>query len=190
SKAAALVLNHGVYRVRSHEFEWIGGSTSYLGSRGVSAELLKRISSLLKILSVNAVNDIEPYRWIKLSVNAAVNPLTALHGVKNKYIVMDENLFKAAVKVVEEVRDVAEKFNVRFYEDPLEEMVRVVKATGENYSSMCQDLMNGRRTEVDYINGEVVVRGKRVGVETPFNELLWLMIKFKESRGMKSGGVN
>lgn len=188
-RTATLVLNHGVHRIGSHEFVWIGGSASYLGSEGASEELLKEISSLLKVLSVSVVSNIEPYRWVKLSVNAAINPLTALHGVRNKYVVIDENLFRVATKVVNEVREVAEKSNIRLYTNPLEEMARVAKATGENYSSMCQDLMSGKRTEVDYINGEVVLRGRKVGVETPLNEALWLLIKFKESHRSELGRV-
>jgi 2-dehydropantoate 2-reductase len=181
SKTATMVLNHGVYRVGNREFKWIGGSTSYLGGKGISRELLSSIASLLEVLSVQVVDDIEPYRWLKLAVNAAINPLTALYEVKNKLIIIDENLFKIATMVVAETQRVAEKYGVVMPVDPLKEVVRVAEATGENYSSMLQDIIWGKRTEVDYINGEVVVRGRRAGVLTPVNEVLWLMIKYKES---------
>ena len=185
-KTAAMVLNHGVYRLGNQEFKWIGGSTSYLGGKGISRELLSSIASLLKILSVQVVDDIEPYRWLKLAVNAAINPLTALYEVKNKLIIIDENLFKIAAMVVAETQRVAEKYGVMMPADPLKEVVRVAEATGENYSSMLQDIIWGKRTEVDYINGEIVVRGRRVGVSTPVNEVLWLMMKYKESLKRKT----
>ena len=38
--------------------------------------------------------------------------------------------------------------------------------------SMLQDVMRGRRTEIDYLNGYVVDQGRRVGVKTPFNEMI------------------
>lgn len=180
-KTATIVLNHGVYRVGPQEFKWIGGSTSYLGSRGVAKEALSFIASLLGLLHIQVVDDIEPYRWLKLAVNAAINPLTALYEVKNKFVAIDENLFRIAAMVVAETQRVAEKYGVSMPADPLEEVVRVAKATGENYSSMLQDIMQKKKTEIDYINGEVVMRGREVGVHTPVNEVLWLMIKYKES---------
>ncbi|MEM0474816.1 MAG: 2-dehydropantoate 2-reductase [Zestosphaera sp.] len=179
-RTATIVLNHGVFRIGLQEFKWIGGSTSYLGSKGVPKEVLSSVASLLKDLHVQVVEDIEPYRWLKLAVNAAINPLTALYEVKNKFIAIDENLSRIAAMVVAEVQEVAEKYGVKMPTDPLGEVMRVAKATGENYSSMLQDIMHKKKTEIDYINGEVVVRGREVGVPTPVNEVLWLMIKYKE----------
>jgi len=36
--------------------------------------------------------------------------------------------------------------------------------------SMLQDVMKGRRTEIDYLNGYVSQQGKRLGVPTPVND--------------------
>ena len=180
-KVANIVLNHGVYRVGPQEFKWIGGSTSYLGSKGVSREALTSIASLLEILSIQVVDDIEPYRWLKLAVNAAINPLTSLYEVKNKFVVTDKNLFRIATMIVSEAQRVAEKYGIKMPRDPIKELIRVAETTGENYSSMLQDIIQGKRTEIDYINGEIVMRGGEVGVPTPVNEVLWLMIKYKES---------
>ena len=64
--------------------------------------------------------------------------------------------------------------------DALEE-VRVVFGTAadarrrtgrENISSLLQDVMKRRRTEVEYLNGEVVRRGAELGVPTPANSLV------------------
>ena len=37
---------------------------------------------------------------------------------------------------------------------------------------MLQDVMRGRRTEIDYLNGYVVDQGRRLEVKTPFNEMI------------------
>ena len=41
---------------------------------------------------------------------------------------------------------------------------------------MLQDVMRGRRTEIDYLNGYVVDQGRGVGVKTPFNDMIVRLI--------------
>jgi 2-dehydropantoate 2-reductase len=48
-------------------------------------------------------------------------------------------------------------------------------------SSMADDLAAGRETEVDYLNGEVVKLGARVGVPTPINAMIVSLIKQREA---------
>src|SRR5207245_2078137 len=50
------------------------------------------------------------------------------------------------------------------------EMVRDATSRAGGRPSMLQDVMRGRRTEIDHLNGFVVGEGRRVGVKTPFNE--------------------
>jgi 2-dehydropantoate 2-reductase len=38
--------------------------------------------------------------------------------------------------------------------------------------SLLQDVMRGRRTEIDYLNGYVVDEARRLGVPVPFNEAI------------------
>ena len=53
----------------------------------------------------------------------------------------------------------------------------VAEATGENSSSMLQDVMKGRRTEIDAINGTIVQLGREHGVATPVNETVVALVK-------------
>jgi len=43
--------------------------------------------------------------------------------------------------------------------------------------SFLQDVMRGRRTEIEELNGYVVSEGKRLGVPTPFNEAVVREVK-------------
>jgi len=45
---------------------------------------------------------------------------------------------------------------------------------------MCFDILNKRKTEIDFINGAVSKIGKGHGVETPMNDLMYKMIMVKE----------
>ena len=53
--------------------------------------------------------------------------------------------------------------------------------TAENISSMVQDVRHKRRTEIDAINGAVVLLGKKRSVATPENILLYEQIKALET---------
>ena len=55
-------------------------------------------------------------------------------------------------------------------------------ATANHHSSMLQDIRNGRETEIDFMNGQVVRLGERQGVDTPTNRMLVDLIRFKTAQ--------
>jgi 2-dehydropantoate 2-reductase len=52
-----------------------------------------------------------------------------------------------------------------------------MEKTATNNSSMFQDVQRGAPTEIDAICGTVVNVGEQVGVPTPVNRALWLLIR-------------
>jgi 2-dehydropantoate 2-reductase len=50
------------------------------------------------------------------------------------------------------------------------------------FSSTAQDLARGKRSEIDHLNGLVVVRGQALGVATPANRVLWALVKLLETK--------
>ena len=132
--------------------------------------------------NVKIVDDIEPFRWLKLAVNAAINPITALLRAKNGVVLENTYARDLAIKAAEEAWRVAAARGVQLPVSPVEEALRIAAATKENRSSMLQDISQCRRTEVDYINGAVVKYGEEVGVQTPVNKALWMLIKALEEQ--------
>jgi len=53
------------------------------------------------------------------------------------------------------------------FPEAVADLDRVARATAENRSSMLQDVERGRRTEVDAISGELLRRGRALGLELP-----------------------
>jgi 2-dehydropantoate 2-reductase len=51
-----------------------------------------------------------------------------------------------------------------------------------NLSSMYQDLVKGRRTEINHMNGAVVDLGRQYGVPCPINEGLVAIIEAMQAR--------
>lgn len=133
----------------------------------------------------------------KLVVNAVINPLTALSRCKNREVAEDGTLRRLAGRLIaEEIgpvvrgllgeqQDGAGEFSD---ERLLERVLAVARETGENTSSMLQDVMGGRRTEVGWINGFAVREGRRLGVEVGVNERLVALVE-EAREGGGEGGV-
>ena len=67
-------------------------------------------------------------------------------------------------------------------EGDLEGEISRAAASYSNLSSMCQDIMKGRRTEISFLNGKVSELGRRHGVSTPVNDVLTSLIRFMEGK--------
>ncbi len=138
------------------------------------------LESLARCLQAGGVEvvlapDIEPYRWLKLAVNAAINTVTALLGETNGVILRNPYAREAAVEIARIAAEEARKRGVQLAGDAVGETLRVAEATASNVSSTLQDLLSGSRTEVDYILGPLAGRGEL--------RLLYLLLKaLEESR--------
>jgi len=187
-RVAQLVLNHGVYYSDElGEFVWVGGGRSYLGMRRPPTRELYELANSLRIPGITLVDNVEPYRWLKLAVNASINSITAVLGVPNGYLVRIPELTSLVRKVAGEVAEVAKRAGISLPADPGEEALEVARRTAGNISSTLADLRRCRRTEVDFINGAVVEFGRKFGVDTPYNETLYTLVKSLElmcSQGM------
>lgn len=122
--------------------------------------------------------DIERDIWMKVVMNSAINPLTALVRQKNGYILKDQGLLSLAIKTCQESTAVAIASGIDLDQQAMvEKLTHVLRKTSENKSSMLQDLESRRRTEIEEITGEVVVRGEKVGAAVPLNRTLLLLLR-------------
>ena len=112
--------------------------------------------------------DINRTIWIKLLVNVAINPVCSISGVRNGALLEVPDLWSQAISAMSEAAMVATASGVDVSELDLEELLREVATnTADNRCSMLQDIMAGRKTEVDQLCGAVVEMGESVGVPTP-----------------------
>ena len=121
--------------------------------------------------------------WGKLVINVGINALTALLRFTNGQL-NDHAETRELVKLaVAEAVQVAAASDVRLpYDNAVEKVLAVAAATATNRSSMLQDILRGRATEIDAINGALVREGVRLGVPTPVNATLTLRIKALEKQ--------
>ena len=122
----------------------------------------------------------ERYRWLKLAVNTAINPVTVMAWSRNSVVLEDPFARELAEGLAAETGRVARAAGVNLPRDPVEETMRVARATRDNCSSMLQDVSRGRRTEVDYINGAVAKRAWGLGVSAPLNWFAYRAVRLLE----------
>ena len=130
-------------------------------------------------LKANVSENLKQDIWKKLIVNCMLNPVTAIFRIDNGESA-DEKLNPLKKAISDECLKVAEKDGVKFDFDFVETANKNLEGS-RNMSSMFQDLVKGRKTEIDYLNGAVVELGKKYGIKCPVNEGLVLIIKGMEN---------
>jgi 2-dehydropantoate 2-reductase len=135
-------------------------------------------------LEARVTGRIKDEMWEKLVVNCVINPINAMTRTAVGAIA-DPRLGPLKSLIVGECRRVAERDGVELRAD----FVAYIDARygpSTNLSSMQQDLLKGRRTEIDHLNGAVVELGAKYGIACPVNQALTMIIKAMESAAQAS----
>ena len=136
--------------------------------------------SLLDEAGLNPVwsSEIDKEIWRKLMINVAINPICAIAGIRNGGLLEIPELWIQSLEAMKEAESVARASGVDLGGMDIEDYLKkVVTATADNRVSMLQDLMAGRRTEIDVICGAVISKGEELGIKTPRNEVLLALVK-------------
>ena len=121
--------------------------------------------------------------WDKLLVNVGINALTGITKLLNGELLEHPEIVELLEDAVSEGKEVALAQGIKLgFPDPVAHTKDVCKATATNKSSMLQDVLNHKKTEIDMINGAVVREGKKVNIATPVNKTLTNLIKFIEKQ--------
>jgi len=147
---------------------------------GVVTTRVKRISEIFNRAGIKTEvsGNIQGVIWDKLIINVGINAITALTRMRNCELLEVPEVKEVARKAVMEAVKVAQKAGIKLeVKNPVEEVFRVARLTAKNKSSMLQDVERKRKTEIDAINGAIVILGKKYGVKTPVNETLTALIK-------------
>ena len=131
--------------------------------------------------------NIQQLIWDKLFTNVSLSALTAVLQVKMGFIARNEHAFAMTKRLIHEAVAVAHAMGLSADEEALVAQVEATsKRVPDGVTSICADLGNGRRTEVDTISGSVVRAAKKYGVEAPCHEFLVHMIHAMEDKAAES----
>ncbi len=167
------------------------GYVVHTGDGKITLGVNPRLAELREALTISgfqveAVEDPRSLLWGKLIINAAINPLTAILKIPNGELLTQQDTRDLLSEVATEAEFVAYYNGVRLpYPDPVAAVEQVARNTAANHSSMLQDVLSGRPTEIDAINGAIVHEAEKVGIPTPVNRVLWHLVKGLESQSRK-----
>ncbi|MFA4888989.1 MAG: 2-dehydropantoate 2-reductase [Candidatus Omnitrophota bacterium] len=126
--------------------------------------------------------DIKSLLWSKLIINVGINALTAITRLHNGKLIEFEGTRKILRQAVTEAVRVAKRKRIKLdFDDPLAKVEAVCEATAHNVSSMLQDVLRKKRTEIDFINSVIVRQGQELGIPVPINSLLVDLVKTIET---------
>tara|TARA_B100002003_G_scaffold155033_1_gene143775 strand:+ start:6188 stop:7102 length:915 start_codon:yes stop_codon:yes gene_type:complete len=167
------ITNVGATFLEPGKVQFSNLSSTKIENSNISEELAENFDKcgLKCSVSENIKQDI----WKKLILNCVLNPVSAILRVENGKIA-DERLNTLKKSIVDECLKVAEKDDVRFDIDFVKIINDAIKDS-RNLSSMHQDVLKGKKTEIDYLNGAVVELGKKYGIKCPVNEALVVIVK-------------
>ncbi len=143
-------------------------------------------------------------RWSKLVTNAMGNGLSACTGLITRDLIADDATRRFSARLGSEAIRIGQALGYELEQihhlDP--EVIALAgegeaEATrtfdehrlaeagkpggGEHRPSMGQDMVKGRRTEIEFLNGFVVGKGGEVGIDTPANAALTAIVKRVEN---------
>ncbi|MDD2496948.1 MAG: 2-dehydropantoate 2-reductase [Desulfitobacteriaceae bacterium] len=178
------VTSHGAMLTAPGIVRHNGGAKTHIGAVVNGGE--GRVQNIARVLSAAGMEtefspDIQGALWTKLIVNAAINPLTALSGLYNGELLDNSETLEVMRQIVNEAMQVSarEKVNLQS-EDMVSHVKSICQATAGNKSSMLMDILNGRRTEIDAINGMIVQKAKEHCLATPVNETITRLVRVIE----------
>lgn len=174
-----------------------------LGSFGGSTEgKLMEVKRILELMCPAVVEEnFMGVRWSKLLINAAFSGPSAAFGCTFGEAANNKESRRVVQKLIKECIDVAKASGIRVepvqgkdivklldYNGAFKRMISfmiipiAIKKHAAIRASMLQDIENGKKSEIDAINGAVCAQGRRTGVKTPANDKIVEIIHLIEDK--------
>lgn len=159
-EAVPAIVTHGIMKQSPTAVEHTGKGAMIM-DLSVNKKLVRMIHHEPEH-PVHQTENVEDYQMKKLIVNAVVNPITALYGIRNGKLIEDERLLAIGKSIFEEAAPI-----LHLADDDWSFVLEVLRKTAKNESSMKVDIDKGRKTEVDAILGFIINEGEKSGLPVP-----------------------
>jgi 2-dehydropantoate 2-reductase len=163
-----------------------GGGDLAIGASPASAALAQTLEAAG--VHTTIADDIEVTLWSKLVINCAFNALSAVADISYGPMLEVDGTRDVVTRAVQEAIAVARACGVAMPDDLLANILNIPTMMPAQKSSTAQDLARGKPSEIDFLNGHVVRKGAELGIPTPTNHALQVMVKLAQRSKELSGG--
>lgn len=160
------------------------GVTRACAKRPGAQERARDVAAMFERAGVRCpvVDDIEAALWSKLVINCAFNAVSALGRSRYGRMEAEPSVRELMEAAVHETVAVARASGIELDErEMIASMWRTAGSMPAQYSSTAQDILRGKPTEIDMLNGYVARRGDELGIPTPVNRTLHALVKLREA---------
>ena len=155
------------------------GMTSIGELDAKDTQRVKQVAAMLNEAQIPTEIIPDPMNWIwgKFVLNCGVNALTAITGLRSGEIYRTPEVSTLQDRIIDEILAVVERKNLQLPEKDPRKKIKAHCRIRYNKPSMMQHIEQGRRTEIDALNGALVREAKALGIPTPYNEAVVAIVK-------------
>ena len=161
---------------------WIGELT---GGGSARINMLRDMLTKAKF-DPHIAENIQSVIWTKFVLNCSVNPISAITGLRTGEVGGDVAAREMQERILDETLEVIAAKGITLIDPDPKASIQRMSGKAFNKPSMLQHMEAGLRTEIDSLNGAVVREGTALGVLTPYNHALTMMIKARNGYKIRS----
>lgn len=168
-----------------HSAVRVGNSVTQDGVGEIFIENNTKIKEIFDEFKINyqIPQDINYSMWLKYTMNLFSNQVSAILNMNFGELKRNQAFLNFAKKIILEVRTIAQVKGVKNLENLENDALAFLnKMCDEGKTSMLQDILAGRKTEVEIFAGEIIRLGKKFNLPTPYNQVLYDLIKIVEEK--------
>lgn len=168
--------------------EHVGRGELAIGAAGASGEWADTLNAIAALFSASSVPctvlpDVRRALWAKFLVNCAYNGISAIGAIDYGQMVETAEVKKLIDALTAEFLLIAKKEGVNIpAEEAMNVNAQIPITMPRQKSSTAQDLMRGKQSEIDYLNGLIVRKGIEHNIPTPANQAIYALVKMLERK--------
>ena len=128
-------------------------------------------------VTVNPESQIRVQQWGKFVANCAVLPVSALTRLRIDLLIQHQSTYDLMDAIVREACAIALAEGVAFDPEERVAFLHDLLSRAGGRASMLGDVLAGRRTEVETINGAAIMFADRHGISAPLNRAMYSLVK-------------